>query len=185
MRPNIALLFAALMLSTPVFAVQKCTIGGKITYQDAPCPGEGVAIKTIETKETKARAEEERLRKVSENLQRERDERARDAKKRVEDEEARIKAMRQQQEADRQSKLKALGIKCGAEMPEYPQIGASESAMLLCSEVGVRVSPKAVNETTTANGVARQYVYEWPSHGARTYIYTRNGVVTAIQKPAN
>ena len=40
-----------------------------------------------------------------------------------------------------------------------------------------------VNETTTARGTERQYVFPHPYNTARpvTYIYTRGGVVTAFQ----
>lgn len=69
---------------------------------------------------------------------------------------------------------------CGAAFKEYPTIGMTEAQFKKCTEFGIRVKPTTVNETETAAGVSKQYVYsaDWEIR----YLYVRKGVVTAIQR---
>ena len=64
------------------------------------------------------------------------------------------------------------------DLPRRPQIGWSEEKFLQCSRIGVVSTPDAINVTETARGTSKQYVYRFMN----TYVYTTNGVVTAVQK---
>ena len=64
------------------------------------------------------------------------------------------------------------------DLPRRPEIGWSEEKFLTCSRIGVVSTPDAINVTETARGTSKQYVYRF----MRTYVYTTNGVVTAVQK---
>ena len=59
------------------------------------------------------------------------------------------------------------------------RVGLREAAALCIIGMG----PDAVNTITTARGVERQYVFNRPYNDVRpvTYIYTRDGTVTAFQ----
>lgn len=63
------------------------------------------------------------------------------------------------------------------DIPYYPEVGWSEERFLRCSRAGV-LGASAVNETSTASGVSKQYVFRL----VNSYVYTQNGVVTSIQK---
>ena len=64
------------------------------------------------------------------------------------------------------------------DLPRRPQIGWSEEKFLKCSRIGVVTAADAINVTETARGTSKQYVYR----DANVYVYTTNGVVTAVQK---
>ena len=85
-----------------------------------------------------------------------------------------IRAEAWQREID--EKVAAAKAKCSS-FPVEPAIGMTEQQAMRCTYFGVVRVPNRVNETETAAGVMKQFVY-----GGGTYIYTRNGVVTAIQR---
>lgn len=59
------------------------------------------------------------------------------------------------------------------------RIGMTEAQFLVCSDYrGAR--PDAVNTTTTAGGVRKQYVFQLLD--MHHYVYFTNGVLTAIQQ---
>ena len=64
-----------------------------------------------------------------------------------------------------------------SDLPVYPQIGWTEEKFLQCTRYGAVIRPSAVNITESVNGISRQYVYR----NAGSYIYTVNGIVTAVQ----
>lgn len=63
------------------------------------------------------------------------------------------------------------------DIPYYPEVGWSEERFIRCSRAGV-LGASAVNETSNAGGVSKQYVFRL----VNSYVYTQNGVVTSIQK---
>jgi len=63
------------------------------------------------------------------------------------------------------------------EIPYYPEIGWTEEKFLRCTRIGV-VGASKVNITENDGGISKQYVFRLVD----SYIYTRNGVVTSIQK---
>lgn len=64
------------------------------------------------------------------------------------------------------------------DLPKRPQIGWTEEKFLKCSRIGVVTAADKINVTETARGTSKQYVYR----DANVYVYTTNGVVTAVQK---
>ncbi len=82
-------------------------------------------------------------------------------------------------EARQAEKLRKARKICGVNvLPLMPEIGWSEDMFLQCSLLGLDNRPDAVNATETAGGETKQYVFR--SWGV--YIYTRNGLLTTIQK---
>lgn len=74
--------------------------------------------------------------------------------------------------------LAAARAACGGgELPVAPEVGWPEAKFLQCSRLGVAGS-YTVNETQVAGGTGRQYVFRTTG----TYVYTSNGVVTAVQR---
>lgn len=67
---------------------------------------------------------------------------------------------------------------CGAKLDQMPYVGMPESDFR-CSRLGI-YHVRSVNQTTTANGVGKQFVLRPHSTSVR-YVYTANGVVTAVQ----
>lgn len=65
---------------------------------------------------------------------------------------------------------------------EAPSVGMPEGTFLGCTAIGL-FGHYSVNETQTAAGVAKQYVFKEDgiTAGVR-YVYVRNGVVNAIQR---
>lgn len=64
------------------------------------------------------------------------------------------------------------------EIPFYPSIGWDEAKFMSCSRIALLRSPDAVNVTEHASGQSKQFVYRYDG----AYIYTRNGLVSTIQK---
>lgn len=160
-------LAAALSAAVPAWAVNKCTgPDGKVMFQDAPCPGTGIT--------------------VAEDLARKKEEREKDAagatKKKAEnptsvDVDQMVKAAMQKNE----EALAAARARCKNGLPEYPAIGMPEDQFRNCTQFGVLTPYSDLNQTETAAGVSKQYVYSSRVGGIR-YVYTRNGVVSAIQR---
>lgn len=154
---KIAVLLGALLItSAPAWAANKCVIDGKTVYQQAPCPGGGPTVgEDMKRREAeKDAAQEARRRQL----------------------EVQLKPMADAEQA-RQDRLKAAGITC-PDAPLAPAVGMSEVMFRECSFLGR--NPDRINETETAAGITRQYVFG----GGRSvrYVYTRKGVITAIQR---
>ena len=160
-RPHslaLALALALLMLlCTPAWSVHKCPAeGGRVVYQDAPCAGSGITVaEDIEQRKKMA-------------------------------EQARAAAASRKEEAKVSSKtsaeliLEAARASCKRGVPAEPAIGMTENEFLHCTQFGLLETPNTINVTETAAGVSKQYVY--PSYSGIRYLYTRNSVVTAIQR---
>lgn len=73
---------------------------------------------------------------------------------------------------------KARQICAMQEIPYFPAIGWDEARFLNCSGVALIQGPDAVNLTESAGGTSKQFVFRYD----RAYVYTRNGVVTTVQK---
>ena len=158
---------AALLAASPAWAVNKCTgPDGKVMFQDAPCPGTGITVA-----EDLARKKEEREKGV-----------AGATKKKAEnptsvDVEQMVKAAMQKNE----EALAAARARCKNGLLEDPVIGMPEDQFRNCTQFGVLTPYSDLNQTETAAGVSKQYVYSSRVGGIR-YVYTRNGVVSAIQR---
>lgn len=154
------LLAAALFAAAPVWAVHKCTgPDGKVAYQATACPNSGELVgEEIARREAEARrhkAAEEKRAAAQENT-------------------ARIRA---QMEAN---KLLERQKVCQGQVYDEPFVGMTEHALKSCTHFWERHGPGAgVNETETARSIGRQYVFRG---GGIKYLYTSNGVVTAIQR---
>lgn len=86
-------------------------------------------------------------------------------------------ARNEQVEKLHQSMLAAIRSRaeaCGPKVDLAPAVGMSEYDFL-CTGIGIHAVRK-INRTTTASGVRKQYVIR---DGG--YVYTENGVVTAVQ----
>lgn len=64
------------------------------------------------------------------------------------------------------------------ELPKLPEVGWTEDKFLQCSKFGVVAPASKVNVTRTDTGISKQFVYR----DSDVYVYTINGVVTAIQR---
>ena len=85
-------------------------------------------------------------------------------------------AMQKNEEA-----LAAARARCKNGLLEDPVIGMPEDQFRNCTQFGVLTPYSDLNQTETAAGVSKQYVYSSRVGGIR-YVYTRNGVVSAIQR---
>lgn len=82
-------------------------------------------------------------------------------------------------EVKRTERLQKARKICGMDaLPLMPEVGWSEDVFLQCSLIGLENRPDAVNATKSAHDESKQYVFR----SYRVYIYTRNGVLTTIQK---
>ncbi len=82
-------------------------------------------------------------------------------------------------EVKRTERLQKARKICGTDnLPLMPEVGWSEKMFLQCSLIGLENRPDAINATESASNESKQYVFR--SYGV--YIYTRNGVLTTIQK---
>ena len=169
------LLLGAMLAAGPVWAVNKCTGSyGQTIYQEAPCAGSGITVA------------EDVARKQAAVVQ-----------KQVEDDQA-VAAQKAKQDADReamradiQKKVQAAMEKndtviakakaaCTGGFSDYPTIGMAEQKFQNCTTWGLLNRADSVNQTETASGVSKQFVY--PSGREIRYLYTVNGRVTAIQR---
>ena len=162
----------ALLVAVPAWAVHKCAGPyGQTIFQDAPCAGSGITVA-----EDVARKQAAVARKKEEQEQ---EAAARQAKEDAEREafEAKRKAAGYKSPNERITEARA---RCNNGLPEYPTIGMTEFEFLNCTTWGVVVRPDTVNQTETALGTSKQYVY--PSGREIRYLYVRNGLVSAIQR---
>lgn len=145
----------AALAAGQAMAVNKCTIGGKVVYQEAACPGSGepvaddIARRQAEANQRKAEAA------------------------RAQEEAAKAT---QQREARRAQRMKV----CQGKLHDEPAIGMTVETWQNCTDFWERHgSGTRVNETETAAGVRRQHVFD--SYSIK-YLYTTNGVITGIQR---
>lgn len=160
---------AALLSAVPAWAINKCTgSDGKTVFQDAPCQKSGITV-----------AEDLEQKKA---MQREKQTAAPSGKK--SDSSISDDVQRQVQAAMRSSDeaLAAARARCKNGVPEYPTVGMSEADFKGCTQFGVLFPHKDFNQTETAAGVSKQFVYSGVGSAGIRFVYTRNGVVTAIQR---
>ena len=151
-----ALLSATLliMICVPAWAVEKCTgADGKVTFQNMPCAVPGITV-----------AEDIKLK----------------AQKRKEDAAKPQFTVIDVEANSTTARFDAARTACGGTLPDFPTIGMTEGTFKRCTVLGAIVAAESVNETETAAGVTKQYVYK-KDVGVR-YVYLRNGVITAIQR---
>lgn len=159
---------AALLAATPAWAINKCkTPEGKTVFQDAPCAGGGITVaedlekKKEQQKKVAAPAESTKpISSISEDVER----RLREAQQKSDD------------------ALKTAHARCTNGVPEYPKVGMTEFEFRNCTQHGLLVEHSDVNQTETAAGISKQYVYSGTRNIGIRYVYIRNGVVTAIQR---
>lgn len=87
-------------------------------------------------------------------------------------------AAAQQRTADDAARLKICG---GKPVVTYPEIGMTESHFLNCTEIGIQKVWKTINQTETVSGIQRQYVMDGLGLHMK-YVYTRDGMVTGLQR---
>lgn len=164
-----ALCAAALALAAPVWAVNKCKgPDGKVSFQDSPCPKSGITVaEDLEQKKERQRENEAALaaRSKGDNLI-------------TEDIQRRLQAARQASD----EVLNAARARCTNGVPEYPKVGMTEFEFRNCTQHGLLIAHSDVNQTETAAGLSKQYVYSGARNIGIRYVYIRNGVVTAIQR---
>lgn len=155
MQPHISKrTIIALLMSAVLpgaWAVTKCTdTNGRAVYQDAPCQTTGITV----ADDIKAKA----------------------AKRAA----AAAQAAVPKPLTD-EDKIEIARSECGGQFPEYPSIGMAESTFKNCTYLGrFYREHTSYNETVTAFGTSRQYIFRPPV--GITYLYTRDGIVTAIQR---
>ena len=175
---------AAMGMCAPAWAVYKCKgPGGGYVYQDSLCAGDGKEIDATpasgdgkpewEKRLDESNRKEEAIskRRLAEYEKEKAAREQRDAE--YETWRARQDIAAQEKADQRRKKLAASGVPCGeSNIPEMPSIGMQESIFLDCTWVG-RGRSETVNETVTAGGTTRQYVYKRGYGNGRYYIYTR------------
>lgn len=163
MNRHIAIFLAAFAV-TPAWAVNKCTSpNGQIVFQDAPCQGVATGAEDATRRDRVAvQQQEQRKAKVDAEIE------AWEAKKKA-------TGFKTDEEL-----LAEAQAKCGRDMQTYPTIGMTEYKFKNCTTWGLLVQPDTVNETKTTAGDTKQFVY--PVGREIRYIYTRSGLVSAIQR---
>ena len=154
---KVALIFAALLAVAPAWAIHKCTgPDGRVVYQATACPGSGEI--------------------VGNEIARREAERKATAQRKQDEKEASRRAWAQHR-LDEQTRLQS----CKGQIHDVPFVGMTVHAMENCTRFWERYGAGArVNETETALGIRRQYVFNLRDN--IRYLYTANGIVTAIQR---
>jgi hypothetical protein len=159
----------ALLTAAPAWAANKCTSpDGKVLFQDAPCPGTGITVaEDLERKKAQQAEKDAAL-----------------AARKKEESQAQQEARRRAEESAKQSNagLVAAQKSCKNGVPEYPTVGMSEANFRGCTQFGVLFPPTDINTTETAAGVLKQFTYSADLNSGIRFVYTRNGVVSAIQR---
>ena len=175
MMRYVFVLCAAALVTLPAWAVNKCSDpDGRVTYQEKACTGSGSTVVTNMDKGVEKSSNPRAQAKTSFEEQMA----ARDAADR------KFKNDQQdwwqvQAEAKRKRLVNAES-ECGSRMKEDPSVGMTESDFQNCTRFGLYFEADKVNETEAGAGVTKQFVYR-TTHPIR-FVYTRNGVVTAIQR---
>lgn len=169
------LLCAALLMAAPAWAVNKCVgPNGQTIFQDAPCPGWGVTV-----------AEDVAHKQAAAAQKRANEEKAAAARKANEDNEREArrseihKKVHAAMEANDAVISKARAA-CSGGFADYPVIGMSEHSFQNCTTWGLLTRPDRVNQTETALGISKQFVY--PAGREIRYLYVNDGRVSAIQR---
>ncbi len=159
----------ALLMAAPCWAINKCTSpDGKVMFQEAPCPGTGITVaEDLERKKAQQAEKDAAL-----------------AARKKEESQAQQEARRRAEESAQHSNagLVAAQKNCKNGVPEYPTVGMSEANFRGCTQFGVLFPPTDINTTETAAGVLKQYIYSADLNSGIRFVYTRNGVVSAIQR---
>lgn len=172
-----ALCAIALVFSVPAWSLNKCAAAdGRVVFQDAPCPNSGVTVAEdiVHKKEQREKGAALAARKNEAVIATEK----KSAPLISEEIERRLQAA--QQKSD--EALKTAHARCTNGVPEYPKVGMTEFEFRNCTQHGLLVEHSDVNQTETAAGISKQYVYSGTRNIGIRYVYTRNGVVTAIQR---
>lgn len=161
-------------LCTPAWAVNKCTgADGRTVYQDAACLQPPQTAPRDDIAELRAKsakhADAEQLQKdtvANKELLREMNAQVSDG----------IKHRQIAAETAVRQRLAA----CNGVIDVAPRIGMTEQAFLSCTQFATDYRPTQINETETARGLRRQYVYQ--DYSPIRYVYTDRGLVTVIQR---
>lgn len=169
MKTKSVLFAAALLLGAPAWAINNCTgADGKAVFQDAPCAKSGITVaEDLERKREQQREKDAApaTRKKADNTT-------------TEDVQRRLHAATKKSD----EALAAARARCKNGVPEYPVIGMSEADFRGCTQFGVLFQHKDMNQTETTAGISKQYVYSGSESAGIRFVYTRDGVVTAIQR---
>lgn len=142
--------------------VNKCTVNGKVQYQQEPCPaGAGSASVHVETPPAAPRLPSARggIEGVDKPHS-----------------DPRLEQLRQNMLQARRDQDEAIARHCDGKSISTPTIGMSE-ADLFC--IPKYRNPATVNVTATAAGQSKQYVYRVRDRSS--YIYFINGRLSAMQ----
>lgn len=179
--PGLMIVIALVIAPNSAMSVNKCTSAdGKISYQDMPCAQSDQAgnISIAPSKDGLEKQRSERaLRAETERRRAEVTAEAElKARKDREYQEVIEKSSRETEQEFRKAEKS-----CGKPVEEAPLVGMTEERFLRCTAPGL-FGRHTVNETVTAAGVTKQYVFRDNAISAVRYVYVRNGVVTAIQR---
>lgn len=165
-----AITLAALSIITQnTWAVNKCTLpNGKVVFQDLPCENSSKSERlkvnpaTTDSTSTTPYSSDPTLQEIRRRT------------------DAQSKAYRELLDSLIANAKRTCEM---TELPKLPEIGWTESKFLECTRYGIVgtnsiVSKVKVNETNTAAGVSKQFVFRDPD----AYVYTTNGIVTAVQQ---
>lgn len=158
------------------WAANKC-VGqdGAVVFQDAPCPS---SMQAVDKPSPQAAAQPKPVMSTAEiarslNAQMEQPENRKRAQAAIDRREANRKSIEETIRADRAT--------CGqGPVPAQPVVGMAESSFLACTRFAREWAYAKINETESAAGVRRQYVY---AAGAPIrYVYTDQGQVVSITR---
>lgn len=147
-------------------SVNRCTVDGQQVFQQAPCAGSLPRVGD-EIRERAAAADRENARMLRERTELIENERRR----LTSEEETKRRALDKEKEAKEEALFQQH---CGGQYLDL-KIGMTEEQVRHCTEWRY---PKSVNITKTAAGVQKQYVFD---RFGPSYLYFRNGILTAIQ----
>lgn len=138
--------------------MQKCNgPNGAVIFQDQPCAGSGVTV----ADDIKARAAQITANRATEQNKK--------TSRAIEEEEPQIAIAK---------------AECRGLFPDYPHVGMRETTFLQCTHLGRFWTDRTINETATQTSLSKQYVFGG-APGMKPdikFLYTRDGVVTAIQR---
>lgn len=176
------------MAAMPAHAINKCTgPDGQISYQEVPCTGAGI---TVEVDSDRKKAAQQKLDAEAATRKQAKVDADAARKQAMADAEVarksaaaeKLQKMLQTATLSNEEALAKAREKCKRELPEFPVVGMTESNFLGCTVFGVLARPDKVNETENAAGITRQYIYVKSGSPEIRYLYTRNGLVTTIQR---
>lgn len=155
-----AFFLTAALLATPTWAINKCIQDGRVVYQEYACPSSGELVgDEVARREAQAqqhKAETERRRTAPQGM-------------------VQISDPREQSRKLQREKM------CKGKFYDEPVVGMTEDVLQNCTRFWERYGAGArVNETETRAGISRQYVFRLRDN--IRYLYTTNGIVTAIQR---